>query len=193
MLAEASSSEDAKLDAKAVERLKSNSRAHVCVLLQPLVCYMVQFVEETSYKCDFIQKITKTVPDANVDFYSECKQERIKEYEMIFLISNEEMHKQILMTIGLENLCENPYFSNLRQNMKDLILLLATVGSSVPSFKHFGFYCSNPEQINEIHNQSLPQEIARHSMVQARLLAYRTEDHKTGVGAVIWAEQKSRR
>lgn len=174
LLTEASSSEDAKLDAKAVERLKSNSRAHVCVLLQPLVCCMVQFVEETSYKCDFIQKIAKTVPDANVDFYSECKQERIKEYEIVFLVSNEEMHKQILMTIGLENLCENPYFSNLRQNMKDLILLLATVASSVPNFKHFGFYCSSPEQINEIHNQSLPQEIARHCMVQARLLAYRT-------------------
>ncbi|KAM4860218.1 cytidine and dCMP deaminase domain-containing protein 1 isoform 1-T1 [Thomomys bottae] len=192
LLSEASSSEDAKLDAKAVERLKSNSRAHVCVLLQPLVCCMVQFVEETSYKCDFIQKITKTVPDANVDFYSECKQERIKEYEMVFLVSNEEIHKQILMTIGLENLCENPYFSNLRQTMKDLILLLATVASSVPNFKHFGFYCSNPDQINEMRNQSLPQEIARHCMVQARLLAYRTEDHKTGVGAVIWAERKTK-
>ncbi|KAB0392869.1 hypothetical protein E2I00_003223, partial [Balaenoptera physalus] len=168
LLTEASSSEDAKLDAKAVERLKSNSRAHVCVLLQPLVCYMVQFVEETSYKCDFIQKISKTLPDTNIDFYSECKQERIKEYEMIFLVSREEMHKQILMTIGLENLCENPYFSNLRQNMKDLILLLATVASSVPNFKHYGFYCSNTEQINEIHNQSLPQEIARHCMIQAR-------------------------
>ncbi|XP_058897673.1 cytidine and dCMP deaminase domain-containing protein 1 isoform X1 [Kogia breviceps] len=192
LLTEASSSEDAKLDAKAVERLKSNSRAHVCVLLQPLVCYMVQFVEETSYKCDFIQKISKTLPDTTIDFYSECKQERIKEYEMIFLVSREEMHKQILMTIGLENLCENPYFSNLRQNMKDLILLLATVASSVPNFKHYGFYCSSTEQINEIHNQSLPQEIARHCMIQARLLAYRTEDHKTGVGAVIWAEGKSR-
>ncbi|XP_042140888.2 cytidine and dCMP deaminase domain-containing protein 1 isoform X3 [Peromyscus maniculatus bairdii] len=192
LLTEASSSEDAKLDAKAAERLKSNSRAHVCVLLQPLVCYMVQFVEETSYKCDFIQKTARALPGADTDFYSECKQERIKEYEMLFLVSNEEMHKQILMTIGLENLCENPYFSNLRQNMKDLILLLATVASSVPNLKHFGFYCSNPEQINEIHNQSLPQEVARHCMVQARLLAYRTEDHKTGVGAVIWAEGKSR-
>ncbi|KAB0372607.1 hypothetical protein FD755_015360 [Muntiacus reevesi] len=192
LLTEASGFEDAKLDAKAVERLKSNSRAHVCVLLQPVVCYMVQFVEETSYKCDFIQKISKTLPDTNFDFYSECKQERIKEYEMIFLVSNEEMHKQILMTIGLENLCENPYFSNLRQNMKDLVLLLAAVASSVPNFKHYGFYCGNTEHSNEIHNQSLPQEIARHCMIQARLLAYRTEDHKTGVGAVIWAEGKSR-
>lgn len=174
LLSEASSSEDAKLDAKAVERLKSNSRAHVCVLLQPLVCYMVQFVEETSYRCDFIQKIIKTMPDANTDFYSKCRQERIKEYEMLFLVSDEELHKQILMTIGLENLCENPYFSNLRQNMKDLILLLATVASSVPNFNQYGFYCGNTEQINEIHNQSLPQEIARHCMVQARLLAYRT-------------------
>lgn len=174
MLSEASTSEDAKLDAKAVERLKSNSRAHVCVLLQPLVCCMMQFVEETSYKCDFIQKMAKTFPDTNIDFYSKCRQERIKEYEMLFFVSNEELHKQMLMTIGLENLCENPYFSNLRQNMKDLILLLATVASSVPSCKHYGFYCDKTEQSIGIHNQSLPQEIARHCMVQARLLAYRT-------------------
>ncbi|XP_050805394.1 cytidine and dCMP deaminase domain-containing protein 1 isoform X1 [Gopherus flavomarginatus] len=185
------STEDAKLDAKAVERLKSNSRARVCLLLQPLVCDMVQFVEETTYKCDFIQKIAKTLSGCNTDFYTECRQERIKEYESLFLISNEEMHKQILMTMGLENLCENPYFSNLRQNMKDLILLLATVAASVPTFGHFGFYCNGSQQTNDMHHQSLPQEIARHCMIQARLLAYRTEDHKTGVGAVIWAEGKS--
>ncbi|KAK1342135.1 hypothetical protein QTO34_016892 [Cnephaeus nilssonii] len=183
LLSEASTSEDAKLDAKAVERLKSNSRAHVCVLLQPLVCCMMQFVEETSYKCDFIQKMAKTFPDTNIDFYSKCRQERIKEYEMLFFVSNEELHKQMLMTIGLENLCENPYFSNLRQNMKDLILLLATVASSVPSCKHYGFYCDKTEQSNEIHNQSLPQEIARHCMVQARLLAYRTGSR--------WGEERS--
>uniref|UniRef100_K7F2E1 Cytidine and dCMP deaminase domain-containing protein 1 n=3 Tax=Pelodiscus sinensis TaxID=13735 RepID=K7F2E1_PELSI len=183
--------EDAKLDAKAVERLKSNSRARVCLLLQPLVCDMVQFVEETSQKCDFIQKIAKTLSECNTDFYAECRQERIKEYESLFLISNEEMHKQILMTIGLENLCENPYFSNLRQNMKDLVLLLATVAASVPTCGHFGFYCNESQQANEMRHQSLSQEIARHCMIQARLLAYRTEDHKTGVGAVIWAEGKS--
>lgn len=175
---------DAKLDAKAVERLKSNSRARVCVLLQPLVCYMVQFVEETSNKCDFIQKIAKTLSGCNTDFYTECRQERIKEYENLFLISNEEMHKQILMTMGLENLCENPYFSNLRQNMKDLILLLATVAASVPTFGHFGFYCNGSQQSNEIHHQSLPQEIARHCMIQARLLAYRT-------GELLWEWEKA--
>ncbi|XP_068026664.1 cytidine and dCMP deaminase domain-containing protein 1 isoform X2 [Melanerpes formicivorus] len=186
------SSEDAKLDAKAVERLKSNSRARVCVLLQPLVCYMVQFVEETSTKFDFIQKIAKTQPDSSTDFYTACRQERIREYEGLFLVSSEEVHKQILMTIGLENLCENPYFSNLRQNMKDLVLVLATVAASVPVFGCFGFYSSEPWGSNETDHQCLPQEIARHCMIQARLLEYRTEDHKTGVGAIIWAEEKSR-
>ncbi|KAM6095174.1 cytidine and dCMP deaminase domain-containing protein 1 isoform 5-T6 [Chlamydotis macqueenii] len=166
--------DDAKLDAKAVERLKSNSRARVCVLLQPLVCYMVQFVEETSTQFDFIQKIAKSQPNSNTDFYTACRQERIKEYESLFLISNEEMHKQILMTIGLENLCENPYFSNLRQNMKDLVLVLATVAASVPVFGCFGFYNSESRQTNETDHQGLPQEIARHCMIQARLLAYRT-------------------
>lgn len=166
--------DDAKLDAKAVERLKSNSRARVCVLLQPLGCSMVQFVEETSTEFDFIQKIVKSQPDSDTDFYTACRQERIKEYESLFLISNEEMHKKILMTIGLENLCENPYFSNLRQNMKDLVLVLATVAASVPVFGCFGFYNSESQRTNETDHQSLPQEVARHCMIQARLLAYRT-------------------
>lgn len=168
------SNEDAKLDAKAVERLKSNSRAHVCVLLQPLVCHVMQFVEESCYKCDFIQKIAKTQPGLNTAFYTECRQELIKEYESLFLIPSEKTHKQILNTIGLENLCENPYFSNLRQNMKDLVLLLATIAASVPAFSHFGFYCNKSECAGEGYYQRLPQEIARHCMIQARLLAYRT-------------------
>ncbi|XP_053564336.1 cytidine and dCMP deaminase domain-containing protein 1 [Bombina bombina] len=181
---------DARLDAKAVERLKSNSRAHVCVLLQPLACYMVQFIEETSLKCDFIQKIARVQPGFTTDFFYEYRQEKIKEYETLFLISNEEMHKEILRLMGLENLCENPYFINLRQNMKELILILATVASSVPSCYGFGFYLSESQVSNDINQQSLPQEIAQHCMIQARLLAYRTEDHKIGVGAIIWAERK---
>uniref|UniRef100_A0A8D0GSI1 Cytidine and dCMP deaminase domain-containing protein 1 n=1 Tax=Sphenodon punctatus TaxID=8508 RepID=A0A8D0GSI1_SPHPU len=179
--------EDAKLDAKAVERLKSNSRARVCVLLQPLVCYMVQFVEETSCKCDFIQKIAKTQPGFNTDFYAENRQEKIKEFESLFLIPSEEMHKQILMTIGLENLCENPYFSNLRQNMKDLILLLATIGASVPTFNSFGFYCNESQPANEACHQSMPQEIARHCMIQARLLKTSCNDWNCdGTGAMYF-------
>ncbi|XP_075448050.1 cytidine and dCMP deaminase domain-containing protein 1 isoform X2 [Ascaphus truei] len=182
---------DAQLDAKAVERLKSNSRAHVCVLLQPLACSMVQFVEETSLKCDFIQKIEMKHPDFTTNVFYEYRQERIKEYETLFLISSEEMHKEMLRMMGLKNLCENPYFINLRQNMKELVLILATVASSVPSCYDFGFYLSESQLTSDVNHQSLTPEITQHCMIQARLLAYRAEDHKIGVGAVIWAERKS--
>lgn len=163
--------EDARLDAKAVERLKSNSRAHVCVLLQPLACYMVQFVEETSLKCDFVQKIARKEPDFPISTFYEYRQERIKQYETLFLISSEDMHKDILRTIGLENLCENPYFISLRQNMKELVLILATVASSVPRVSDFGFYLSKTSSES---GPSLTQDIAQHCIIQARLLAYRT-------------------
>lgn len=179
---------DARLDAKAVERLKSNSRAHVCVLLQPLACYMVQFVEETSLKCDFVQKIARIEPEFTRSAFYEYRQERVREYEALFLISSEEVHKEILRSMGLENLCEDPYFLCLRHNMKELVLILATVAASVPSYADFGFYLS---ETSDKKQQGLTQEIAQHCIIQARLLAYRTEDHKIGVGAVIWAEQKS--
>lgn len=162
---------DARLDAKAVERLKSNSRAHVCVLLQPLACYMVQFVEETSLKCDFVQKIARIEPEFTRSTFYEYRQERVREYEALFLISSEDMHKEILRSMGLENLCEDPYFLSLRQNMKELVLILATVAASVPSCSGFGFYLSETSDKNQ---QGLTQEIAQHCIIQARLLAYRT-------------------
>ncbi|XP_064413833.1 cytidine and dCMP deaminase domain-containing protein 1 isoform X2 [Latimeria chalumnae] len=183
-------SPDAELDAKAVERLKSNGRAHVSVLLQPLVCNMNHFVEETTKSSDFFQKLVKMGSFKVEDVFSEHKHKYLKEFEQCFLISEEEEHKYVLKTVGLENLCENPYFINLRQNMKDLILLLATVASGIPEHAGFGFYCDDLQRINEDENQSLPQGTARHCMIQARLLAYRTEDPKIGVGAVIWAEGK---
>uniref|UniRef100_A0A8C5LXF6 Cytidine and dCMP deaminase domain-containing protein 1 n=1 Tax=Leptobrachium leishanense TaxID=445787 RepID=A0A8C5LXF6_9ANUR len=182
---------DAQLDAKAVERLKSNSRAHVCMLLQPLACYMVQFVEETSLKCDFIQNVSKKHPEFTKGSFYDYRQDRIKEYETMFLISSDERHKEILRLMGLENLCENPYFINLRQNMKELVLILSTVASSVPNCYDFGFYLSDFPKMNDETYPSLSQDIARHCIIQARLLAYRSEDHKIGVGAVIWAEHNS--
>ncbi|XP_063300907.1 cytidine and dCMP deaminase domain-containing protein 1 [Pelobates fuscus] len=183
---------DAKLDAKAVERLKSNSRAHVCVLLQPLACNIVQFVEETSLKCDFIQNIVRKYPDFSTGLFYDYRQEKIKEYEALFLISDNEKHKEILRLMGLENLCENPYFINLRQNMKELVLILSTVASSVPNCYDFGFYLSDNSIESDIPSyHSISQDITRHCIIQARLLAYRSEDHKIGVGAVIWAKRSS--
>ncbi|RXM31306.1 hypothetical protein EOD39_7124 [Acipenser ruthenus] len=192
-----SSSPDAKLDANAAERLKSNSRPHVCVLLQPIAFNMNQFVEETSMKCDFLQKIVCLDPTFQLEeFFIEYRKQRLKDYEKVFFISNEEAHKGILMKMGLENFCENPYFTSLRQNMKDLILLLATVDSSVPDSAGYGFHCRDTQLGDEDHDQGLSQGIARHCMVQAKLLAYRTVESdanqlapKVALNNWIWCKE----
>ncbi|XP_060688912.1 cytidine and dCMP deaminase domain-containing protein 1 isoform X1 [Hemiscyllium ocellatum] len=183
---------DAKLDAKAVERLKSNSRSRICTLLQPLAYNMLQFVEETSKKCEFLQSIVTLNRDFKLeDFFTECRRNRLQEFEKLFLISNSETHKEILKTIGLENVCDDIHFTNLRHKMEDLVFLLATVDCSVPEYGTFRFYCDDSDKACDEHTNDEFQNFARHCMVQARLLAYRTEDQKIGVGAVIWAEGKS--
>lgn len=50
-------SKEAALDAMATEILKSNSRPHICVLLEPLVPGLAQFISETSRKSDFMEKV----------------------------------------------------------------------------------------------------------------------------------------
>lgn len=50
-------SEEAALDAMATEILKSNSRPHICVLLEPLVPGLAQFISETSRNSDFMEKV----------------------------------------------------------------------------------------------------------------------------------------
>ncbi|GCC36364.1 hypothetical protein chiPu_0014858 [Chiloscyllium punctatum] len=183
---------DAKLDAKAVERLKSNSRSRICTLLQPLAYNMLQFVEETSKKCEFLQSIVTLNRDFKLeDFFTECRKNRLQEFEKLFLISNSETHKEILKTVGLENVCDDIHFTNLRHKMEDLVFLLATVDCSVPEYGTFRFYCDDSDKACDEHTNDEFQKFARHCMVQARLLAYRTEDQKIGVGAVIWAEGKS--
>ncbi|XP_069745792.1 cytidine and dCMP deaminase domain-containing protein 1 isoform X2 [Narcine bancroftii] len=181
---------DAKLDAKAVERLKSNSRARVCILLQPLAYNMLQFVEETSKKCEFFQILnTKDSSFKHKDNFTECQRNRLQEFEKIFLITDSNTHKEILKTIGLENVCDDVHFTNLRHKMEELVFLLATIDCSIPMSGMFN--CDDLDGASEEHINIEFQNFARHCMVQARLLAYRTEDQKIGVGAVIWAEGKS--
>lgn len=60
-------SEEATLDAVATEKLKSNSRSHICLLLQPLATGMVQFVGETSRECDFMATLTDDDPGLNAE------------------------------------------------------------------------------------------------------------------------------
>lgn len=57
--------EDVVLDAVAVEKLKSNSRPHICVLLQPLALGQLQFVEETSRESDFMKRTAEDDPGLN--------------------------------------------------------------------------------------------------------------------------------
>ncbi|XP_072116880.1 cytidine and dCMP deaminase domain-containing protein 1 isoform X2 [Mobula birostris] len=179
---------DAKLDAKAVERLKSNSRARVCTLLQPLAYNMLQYIEETSRKCEFFQSMNAKDSDfKHRDSFTECRRNRLREFEKLFLIADSNTHKEILKTVGLENVCDDVHFINLRHKMEELVYLLATIDCSVPMS---GIFISD-DSASEEHTNNDFQNFARHCMVQARLLAYRTEDQKIGVGAVIWAEGKS--
>ncbi|KAL4656534.1 cytidine and dCMP deaminase domain-containing protein 1 isoform X2 [Arapaima gigas] len=183
------SSQEAVLDAAASERLKSNSRPHICVLLQPLAVNTMQFVEETSSSCDFLQKIAKDNPGLNVvELFREQRQCRLKELTAMFFLKDEAQHRSILSTMGLNNFCIEPYFSSLRQNMSDLIAVLASVASSLLGPQQgYGFYEKLPMQVS----RALSQSVVRHCIIQAQLLSYRTEDPKVGVGAVIWAEGKS--
>uniref|UniRef100_A0A3Q3N738 Cytidine and dCMP deaminase domain-containing protein 1 n=1 Tax=Mastacembelus armatus TaxID=205130 RepID=A0A3Q3N738_9TELE len=167
-------SEKATLDAMATEKLKSNSRPHICVLLQPLPSGLSQFVNETSRECDFMERATDDESGLSTgELFSRCPSLHT------FLVPTSQQHQEILTQMHLENFCVEPYFSNLRNNMRELVEVLAAVASSTP------------EPLLPPHHEGLSQDIARHCIIQARLLAYRTDDPKVGVGAVIWAKGQS--
>lgn len=60
-------SDEAVLDAMATEILKSNGRPHICVLLQPLVPGLAQFIFEISRDCDFMEKVISDEPGLDTD------------------------------------------------------------------------------------------------------------------------------
>ncbi|XP_059408690.1 cytidine and dCMP deaminase domain-containing protein 1-like [Carassius carassius] len=184
-----SSHQEAIFDATAAERLKSNSRPHICVLLQPLDCTMQQFVDETSQKCDFLGKIAADNPTLNVkDLFRREWWNNLDDFLEKLFINDEEQHKYVLNKMGLDNFCAEPNFSNLRQHMRNLIRILASAAASVPVLEdNYGFFMREPLGMG---SPALPQDVVRHCIIQARLLACRTEDPKVGVGAVIWAEGK---
>lgn len=65
--------EDAALDAVATEKLKSNSRPHICVLLQPLPPGLAQFISETSRECDFMERVTDDDPGLSTqELFNRC-------------------------------------------------------------------------------------------------------------------------
>uniref|UniRef100_A0AAQ4NYW2 Cytidine and dCMP deaminase domain-containing protein 1 n=2 Tax=Gasterosteus aculeatus aculeatus TaxID=481459 RepID=A0AAQ4NYW2_GASAC len=192
-------SEEAALDAVATEKLKSNSRPHICVLLQPLAQGLAQFVDETSRGSDFIERMSDDEPGLNTEeLFNGERTRHLKAFSRRLLIKTPEQHRDILTHMGLENFCVEPSFSNLRHNMRELVEVLAAVAAGVPQ-QDYGFHReqhSTPEQSPAESSpparlEVLSQEGARHCIIQARLLAYRTGDPKVGVGAVIWAKTPS--
>lgn len=183
--------EEAALDAMATEKLKSNSRPHICVLLQPLVPGLAQFVTETSRDCDFMQRMADDDPALNTEeLFNKQRTRHLKDFSTHFLVASSQQHQQILTQMGLENFCMEPYFSSLRNNMRELVEVLAAVAAGVPR-QRYGFYREQSAASLPPRHEEIPQEVACHCIIQARLLEYRTEDPKVGVGTVIWAKGPS--
>lgn len=168
-----SSHQEAILDATAAERLKSNSRPHICVLLQPLDSTMLQFMDETSQNCDFLGKIAADNPTLDVaDIFRKERWNNLNDFLEKFFINDEEQHMYVLNKMGLENFCVEPNFSNLRQHMKNLIRILTSVAASVPVLQdEYGFFMREPFGTG---SPALSQDVIRHCIIQARLLACRT-------------------
>ncbi|TSK17916.1 Cytidine and dCMP deaminase domain-containing protein 1 [Bagarius yarrelli] len=179
--------QEATLDAAAAEKLKSSSRPHIGVLLQPLPNSMLQFVEETSRNSDFLGRMAADNPSLNVqELFRKERWRNWDGFSKKFVIADVEVHRELLSKMNLENFCTEPYFSELRQHMRDLIRILACVAASVPVLEHeYGFYETDPTPSGY---RTLSQDVIRHCIIQAAVLAYRTEDPKVGVGTVIWAE-----
>uniref|UniRef100_A0A3Q3J322 Cytidine and dCMP deaminase domain-containing protein 1 n=1 Tax=Monopterus albus TaxID=43700 RepID=A0A3Q3J322_MONAL len=176
--------EEATLDAIVTERLKSNSRPHICVLLQPLAPGLAQSVSETSRECDFMERVTDDEPALN-------RIRHLKDFSRQFLVAPSQQHREILTHMHLENFCVEPYFSNLRHNMRELVEVLAAVAAGVPQ-RHHGFYRLKTLFNHLFGNGSLHALVIHifYFFLHIKLISL-PEDPKVGVGAVIWAKGQS--
>lgn len=75
----------------------------------------------------------------------------LKHFSRHFLIETTQQHRAILTQMGLENFCVEPYFSNLRSNMRELVEVLAAVAAGVPQ-QHYGFH--RLETLTALHDRS---------------------------------------
>lgn len=65
----------------------------------------------------------------------------LKDFSRRFLVQTARQHRDILTRMGLESFCTEPCFSNLRNNMRALVEVLALVAAGLPQ-QHYGFYRS---------------------------------------------------
>lgn len=95
-------SQEAMWDAIASEKLKSNSRPHISVVVQPVAPGLQQFVEETSRGCDFMERVSGDDPELDAgDFYRKQRRRNLDTFSEEFLIPHEQCHRDILTKIGL--------------------------------------------------------------------------------------------
>lgn len=186
-------SEEAVLDASATDTLKSNSRTNICVPLQLLKPGLAHFVSEFSRDGDFMRQISEDEPDLDMEqlYNRECAR-ALASLSSRFLVQSPQEHLKVLSLMKLETFCVEPYFTGVRHNMQDLLQVLSSVVAGVPKYKSYGFYRWKSEApLSE--SEPMSAEKILHCMVQAQLLALRTEDPKVGVGAVIWAKEEQTR
>ncbi|XP_075873603.1 cytidine and dCMP deaminase domain-containing protein 1 [Nelusetta ayraudi] len=190
--------DEAALDATATEKLKSNCGTHIGVLLEPPAVGLAQFVDETSRGGDFMERLVDDEPGLDMEeLFNRERSRHLKDFSRRFLVQAARQHRDILSGMGLENFCREPCFSNLRNNMRTLVEVLASVVAGLPQ-QHYGFYrdprpTPEPSLAKALlahRHEGVSQEAARHCVVQAILLSLRTEDPKVGVGAVIWAKRQ---
>ncbi|KAJ0062598.1 hypothetical protein NL108_018285, partial [Boleophthalmus pectinirostris] len=176
-------SEEAALDALASDKLKSNSRAHICVPLQPLAPGLAQFVTETSKNGDFMEKIAED--EAGVDLEQIYNRERLRVLSLLssrFLVGSSEEHQELLSLMSLENFRVDPYFCGLRHNMEQLVQVLSAVIAGVPRYKDYGFYRTG---LVGLEAQSCFLQV-----FESKPVIFIADDPKVGVGSVIWAKRK---
>lgn len=63
----------------------------------------------------------------------------LAEFSGQFLVAASRQHQGMLTQMGLENFCVEPCLSNLRNNMRELVEVLATVAAALPR-QRYGFY-----------------------------------------------------
>lgn len=70
----------------------------------------------------------------------------LKDFSSQLLARTSLQHREILTHMGLEDFCVEPHFSNLRNNMTELVEVLAAVAAGLPQ-QHYGFYRSETSTV----------------------------------------------
>lgn len=75
--------------------------------------------------------------------FSREQRKHLKRFARRFLVEPAQQHREVLTHLGLETFCSDPCFSNLRNNMRELVEVLAAVAAGLPQ-QQYGFYRLDP-------------------------------------------------